>query len=179
MCYNESVGNNGGNMKRLILPLALIFLLISCATTGNTAGNAKEQGQKQDKERDFDEGELHIGNGVCPEILQIGFTVSMSESPSATQVKKTSEGSPVVLFLELKDKNWDIKCVHVKAESPNSASESFDINMDYQYAEQFLFAHPLTAGSSGKWTFRARAEDHAGNLSAVKRCSIEILPKQK
>ena len=179
MCYNESVEENGGNMKRLILPLALIFLLVSCVTTGNAGADKKEQGQKQDKEKISDEGELRLGNGVCPEILQIGFTLSMSESPSSSQVKKSSEGSPVVLFLELKDKNWDIKCVHVKAESSNSASENFDINMDYQYAEQFMFAHPLTAGSPGKWTFRARAEDHAGNLSAVKRCSIEILPKHK
>ncbi len=170
--------------QAVLMAIALSILLSSCATSPDSSKPAREpkSGVKTEKTNDRtnadeDEGEILLGNGSCPKILRLGFTDLQMGSSEIHPVKESREKSPVFLFLELQDPNWDLKCVHIKAESPGSKTEEFDIELEYQYEERFLFMHPLTSSSHGKWTFTARAEDHAGNLSATKRCSIEIKPE--
>ena len=159
-------------MKKILPLLAATLLLTSCVTL--PSGKSNPSPEKDSSANKVDEGEIKKGNGACPQILQMGFSKSFASMEPISKLKKTSKNDALFLYFEIKDVNWDIKSIHVSAQAPNHAKESFDIDMEYQYQEQFLFIHPLSAGDADTWTFTARAEDHAGNLSALRRCTIEI-----
>lgn len=165
-------------MKKLLPLFAATLLLASCVSLPSDSPSPKTKDEttkvEKNNEAQIDEGEIQKGNGACPQILQMGFSQSFASMEPISKLKKSSKNDSVFLYFEIKDVNWDIKSIHVSAKAPNHDKESFDIDMDYQYQEQFFFIYPLSVGDTGTWTFTARAEDHAGNLSALRRCTIEI-----
>lgn len=142
-------------MKRffLIFTLSLsALILFSCATN-------KVQSQSPTGKQ---ETEVYDPRG--PQILDMGFSSSMGQNSMAIQ--KIKGGNSAVLFMKLKDSEWDLSKIIVTAEKDGKKALPISIELGYQYEEEFVFAEKLDAPEEkGKWVFTATAYDHRGNKS--------------
>ncbi|MBQ4236894.1 MAG: hypothetical protein II716_08670 [Treponema sp.] len=152
-------------MKRTVLILlSSLFLLMifSCATKPNPI-EVKTEEKKVEKVSD---------DPRIPCILEMGFSDRMGES--SRSMEKAKSGKSAVLYMKLRDREWDLAGVSITAEN-GSKKDYVSFDFDYQYSEEFVYASSIVMpDEKGKWTFTAVAFDHQGNRSSPMKASIIV-----
>jgi hypothetical protein len=146
-------------------------MAFSCATNTNKAVQKIPEAEKTEKT-----GAKAVeepGDPRAPQILDMGFSDNIGkESKTAASFKS---GGTAVLYMKLRDSEWDLSKVTVTAESKDKKAKPITIEFDYQYEEEFVFAEKLDVPvEKGIWTFTATAFDHQGRRSRSRTASITV-----
>ena len=158
-------------LKRIFFVLAAASALaaFSCATN-KAVQKVPDAGKTEKKETKAAE---EPADPRAPQILDMGFSDNIGKaSKNAASFKS---GGTAVLYMKLRDSEWDLSKVTVIAESKDKKASPITIEFDYQYEEEFVFAEKLDVPvEKGIWTFTATAFDHQGRKSKSRSASITV-----
>ena len=146
---------------------SLIFslLIFSCATTTKTVEPPKVSVPEKT--------ENESTNPLAPQILEMGFSSSFGKDSQSVQ--KIKSGKQAVLYMRLRDSEWNLAGVTITAQNGDKKADPISINFDYQYQEEFVFAESLDVPEEkGNWTFTAVAFDHSGHKSRAVKTTVTV-----
>lgn len=151
----------------ILLSLIFSLLIFSCATTTKTVEPTKVSTTEKK------ETKSESTNPLAPQILEMGFTSSFGKDSQSVQ--KIKSGKQAVLYMRLRDSEWNLAGVTITAQNGNKKAEPISINFDYQYQEEFVFAQSLDVPEEkGSWTFTAVAFDHGGHRSSAVKTTVTV-----
>ena len=151
----------------ILLSLIFSLLIFSCATTSMTAEPTKVSTTEKK------EAKSESTNPLAPQILEMGFSSSFGKDSQSVQ--KIKSGKQAVLYMRLRDSEWNLAGVTITAQNGNKKAEPISINFDYQYQEEFVFAQSLDVPEEkGSWTFTAVAFDHGGHRSSAVKTTVTV-----